>query len=832
MRELFLTIAEITLAMSPVLLLALLLSRFGRRFSAGCRYAVWCLLLLRLAIPVNISFPAPVVSLTPPADMPSVEQVFDHLQIPAVPMDVVSVDANLPTVTDGIPDDAYVVGGGIGTSPFAALDLVRPATLVWAVGALAVLLWQAVVCLAAEMRVHRWKLPATDARLTAALARAKDALGIKRTVSIWLCPGIHSPMLHGLIRPEILLPHGEYDDEALDAILRHELTHARRGDLWWKLIGIPAVSLHFFNPLVWIARKQQEIEMEQSCDEAVFRTGDVSRKVYGETMLAVAREGLEMRAVGLNTHFHASAKTLKARFRNILDSSARRTGLWLIAAALAVTLLVCGFVSCRAEMPPDPITGEESGTVGHETTDGGALTDPAVTIGTETTAGQPHTPYLNLVAPMLNLKEPVVERKFGYYTDENGVQAFCNGTLYAVSSPRAVYAAAPGTVTSVERNDSLGLFVILDHGGERKTVYGRLGNTSLEAGMQIAQSGYIGQTGEENTLYFAVSIDGAYVDPEQYLRWELKPVFSYTLDNSLPRLRTWNPLENPEFPPETVSRMGSEYTAIAYMLTQLYGEDHSFGRFTLLPEQIVIDGQTMDSVWEIHQSSYSSIWFAMTKYGGAIYQSENKTAWRAVRNGNFTSTLDSRTVTGEWLDSPSPLFRERVWMVHNEQYDVVLTGVATVEVYSSQNGTLPSVFTYTIDEDMPEMISAERIADPYLSDAVKARVHAEYLRVRTYIEQKYGEAHDYISAHLMSTAYEGFESVWNIRKKDGSGFALYMKPAGEAILVGSLWSAEDNRDTVWASAPRYSDSDPYGDAVLKRSTKEPLFPCDVIFNLP
>ena len=65
MLDLFLTIAEITLAMTPILLIALLFCRFARRWSAGCRCAVWCILLLRLAIPFNISLPTPAIDLAP-----------------------------------------------------------------------------------------------------------------------------------------------------------------------------------------------------------------------------------------------------------------------------------------------------------------------------------------------------------------------------------------------------------------------------------------------------------------------------------------------------------------------------------------------------------------------------------------------------------------------------------------------------------------------------------------------------------------------------------------------------------------------------------------------
>ncbi|MBR7184195.1 MAG: peptidoglycan DD-metalloendopeptidase family protein [Clostridia bacterium] len=349
MRELFLTIAEITLAMTPILLIALLFCRFARRWSAGCRYAIWCVLLLRLAIPLNFSLPFLTIDLAPSSPEP-MPQFYSVLSAPVdyvVPP--VSVDYE-PYVTYIIPDTAYIEN--TATLPTVEISTIAPAEALcwmWAIGAAAVLLHQAVRCLSASAKLRRWKRPVHDARLLGALERAKSALGIKRQISLWLCAEVSSPMLRGLIRPEILLPHSNYTDEQLDAILRHELIHCRRGDLWWKLCGMLATALHFFNPLVWIAQKQQEIEMEQSCDDAVFRLGNVSRHAYGETMLAVAREGISAPTAGLNTQFHASAKHLRARFANILDSSAKRAGVWLIALTLVVAAICGGLVSCREE---------------------------------------------------------------------------------------------------------------------------------------------------------------------------------------------------------------------------------------------------------------------------------------------------------------------------------------------------------------------------------------------------------------------------------------------------------------------------------------------------
>ncbi len=51
------------------------------------------------------------------------------------------------------------------------------------------------------------------------------------------------------------------------AILRHEIGHYRRGDLW-KSIGIRLLALpHWFNPFAWLAVRRFDEAAEWACDE-------------------------------------------------------------------------------------------------------------------------------------------------------------------------------------------------------------------------------------------------------------------------------------------------------------------------------------------------------------------------------------------------------------------------------------------------------------------------------------------------------------------------------------------------------------------------------------
>lgn len=79
-----------------------------------------------------------------------------------------------------------------------------------------------------------------------------------------------TPFVLGLINPKIYLPVGLSKEEQ-NYILIHEQTHIHRKDHIIKTLAFLIVSIHWFNPLVWIAFILMSTDMELSCDERVLK---------------------------------------------------------------------------------------------------------------------------------------------------------------------------------------------------------------------------------------------------------------------------------------------------------------------------------------------------------------------------------------------------------------------------------------------------------------------------------------------------------------------------------------------------------------------------------
>jgi bla regulator protein BlaR1 len=100
---------------------------------------------------------------------------------------------------------------------------------------------------------------------------------------------VFEPGVFGIRRPVVLLPEGitnHLTTAQLEAILRHELCHIRRGDNLAAALHMVVEALFWFHPLVWWLGKRQLDERERACDEEVLRAG-TQPEVYAEAILKI-----------------------------------------------------------------------------------------------------------------------------------------------------------------------------------------------------------------------------------------------------------------------------------------------------------------------------------------------------------------------------------------------------------------------------------------------------------------------------------------------------------------------------------------------------------------
>jgi hypothetical protein len=165
----------------------------------------------------------------------------------------------------------------------------------------------------------------------------------KRTPRLIKSTYATTPMLIGIFKPIIVLPDSEYSSEHLHGILLHELTHMRRFDVVVKWLSLFSCAVHWFNPLVWITRREIDRACELACDEVVIRGMDANNKQnYGETLIAVS-SNKKIPLPVLSTTMCAEKKAIKERLGAIMKNK-KHTKLAILVSSLI--LLTVALAAC------------------------------------------------------------------------------------------------------------------------------------------------------------------------------------------------------------------------------------------------------------------------------------------------------------------------------------------------------------------------------------------------------------------------------------------------------------------------------------------------------
>lgn len=110
------------------------------------------------------------------------------------------------------------------------------------------------------------------------LERLKNESGYKKDISIRVAPGLTSPMAVGIFDKNILIPDDPFSEGELVHILAHELGHFRRNDILLKIIVKIICIIYWWNPFVYILKRQVVRIME-------MQTDDLATEKYTELQL-------------------------------------------------------------------------------------------------------------------------------------------------------------------------------------------------------------------------------------------------------------------------------------------------------------------------------------------------------------------------------------------------------------------------------------------------------------------------------------------------------------------------------------------------------------------
>ncbi|MBV8892969.1 MAG: M56 family metallopeptidase [Acidobacteria bacterium] len=107
------------------------------------------------------------------------------------------------------------------------------------------------------------------------------------------------PAVRGILSPCIVFPSGikrVLDEREFDAVLIHELAHAKRRDNLIRLLYEISLCALWFHPLVWLAGARMALYRELSCDECVVRRAQGRALLSALAKLAAPEAALFLQA--------------------------------------------------------------------------------------------------------------------------------------------------------------------------------------------------------------------------------------------------------------------------------------------------------------------------------------------------------------------------------------------------------------------------------------------------------------------------------------------------------------------------------------------------------
>lgn len=288
------------LIIAAVIIIRLMLKKLPHRYS----YALWAIPAIRLLCPISISSVVSIFNLFKPEVeknkmeyIPSVVHIPTEGEIELIPFPQVAAG------TVSTPNVPNVQESG------SSVSLAEIAGWIWFAGAVIVVLW------AVFSYVSVWRR-----------VRISEKEG-----ECFFCANISSPFVFGIIRPRIYLPK-DLPETDINCILEHEKAHIKRKDHLLKLLTVPILALHWFNPLVWLGIRLSTADMELSCDEYALKDySSQSKKDYAQALLNISMRQNGLTFSGL---LGFGESNIKMRINGVLR--AKKPKLWAAAAAIII----------------------------------------------------------------------------------------------------------------------------------------------------------------------------------------------------------------------------------------------------------------------------------------------------------------------------------------------------------------------------------------------------------------------------------------------------------------------------------------------------------------
>lgn len=316
MESIFLKILNMSITATWLAIAVIVLRLLLKNAPKFLTVILWGFVAVRLCFPFSIES---VFSLIPSAE-PIPESIF-FSQAP-------EVQSSVPAIDNAVN---IFLSGPLATTPEESVNPMQVvlfvASVVWAVGIVAMLGYT----LFSFLQIRK---------------KVRESVRLKE--NIWICDSIDTPFILGILDPQIYLPSA-MDERDMAYVIAHEQAHLKRRDHLWKPFGFLLLSVHWFNPVLWIAYVLLCRDIESACDEKVIQENGTGIKIaYSEALIncSVPRKNISACPLAFGE------VAVKERVKGVLNY--KKPAFWIIFVALISLIItaVCLLTNPKEKIDP------------------------------------------------------------------------------------------------------------------------------------------------------------------------------------------------------------------------------------------------------------------------------------------------------------------------------------------------------------------------------------------------------------------------------------------------------------------------------------------------
>ena len=333
-----------------------------RRLSARWHYALWFILIIRLAIPFNIESNLSLFNLLPfhsQSVLASKSQTAETIRIhfpevsyryPDSFIQNVIPASNIPQRFEllqedvksrpSVPDGNSILSSQIVRQSFE-LSTENMVIIIWITGVIFFSVYSGVGNFRLWKRMRK-RREVTSPEVLNLFARCKKKMNISSSIKLVEIEDLKIPVLYGFLNPRILLPVNINESLSLNElryIFFHELTHHRRRDVLLAWISSILQLFHWFNPVIWYAFLRIRSDRELACDESILSSiGADKSRTYGRTIISLLEQISVKKYFPVTVGILESKKDLKRRLMMISRFKKKSVAWSIFAFILLISL--------------------------------------------------------------------------------------------------------------------------------------------------------------------------------------------------------------------------------------------------------------------------------------------------------------------------------------------------------------------------------------------------------------------------------------------------------------------------------------------------------------